>query len=147
MLMFIGAGPASTAGGIKMTTFLLLLASTVTYKNNGSIVLFKRKIPDNDGKTAGAVVTIYLLLVIVSSMLICSFDGLNASDVIFEATSAIGTVGLTKGITSSLSSASRVVIAALMFIGRIGGLSIALAFAKKRGAAVLERPEEKLLIG
>ena len=148
VLMFIGGSSGSTAGGIKTTTFaVLVLTFITTIGRREHIVIFKKKISDKSIKDALAIATIYLFVVISATIAICKIDGFTAADTLFETVSAMGTVGLTKGITSGLSPASRYIIILLMFVGRIGGLSFVLAFSKTQKSMTTERPNGPVIIG
>lgn len=148
VLMFIGASPGSTGGGIKTTTFAVIILSVLSLNSHHSdIVIFKRKISDTAVKQASSVLSVYLMSVIIASLIICYIEPFGIKEVVFETTSAIGTVGLTLGITSKLKNVSKIVITVLMFFGRIGGLSVALMFTGRKPIVALERPEGKILIG
>ena len=147
-LMLIGGSPGSTAGGIKTTTVAVMLIELIAAaKGNKDTVFFKRRLEDDTVKRAGAIISVYLLAVITSLMVICAVEKLPLADVLFEVASAAGTVGLTVGITSSLTSISHIILILLMFAGRIGGLTLIIAFAERREHAKLTRPVEKILIG
>ncbi len=148
ILMFIGGTTGSTAGGLKTTTFavLILLIYSIVKRRNDVIVL-KRKISSQTIKNASAIAIVYIFAVLASSVAICAIDGFTASDAIFETISASATVGLTKGITASLSIVSRYIIIFLMFAGRIGGLSFILAFSKTKISQTTDRPTENVFIG
>ena len=148
ILMFIGGSPGSTAGGIKVTTFaVLLLGAVASSRNESHITTFKRRLDEGIVKQASAIFFLYLSLVIVSTLLICSNQSFEMEDVLFETISGLGTVGLTRGITTSLNQFSRTIIILLMFAGRVGGLTLALVLAEKRTHAILNRPVEKIMIG
>lgn len=148
VLMTIGGSPGSTAGGIKTTTIAVMIFElTAAAKGNKDTVVFKRKLEDDTIKRASAIISVYTMAIIISLMAICFIENLPASHVLFEVTSAAGTVGLTVGITPTLSSTSHIILMLLMFGGRIGGLSLVIAFAERREHAKLSRPTEKILIG
>jgi trk system potassium uptake protein TrkH len=148
LLMFIGGSPGSTAGGIKTTTIAVLLldafASSARY---GHVTIFKRRVGDDIIKRAIAIASVYLFAIAVSTLLICAFEPFGLKEVLFEVTSAIGTVGLTMGITTSLKTASRLILMLLMYAGRIGGMSLVLILGQKRRSALTQRPTENILIG
>lgn len=146
--MLIGGCPGSTAGGLKTTTFLVVLLNAVaaTRKNN-DVCVFKRRIDSDTVQQACAIVSIYVLMVIVSTSLICALDNIPLSAALYETSSAIGTVGITVGITSSLSTASHLILTLMMFTGRIGGLSLVSILERHRTDADLKRPTAKILIG
>lgn len=148
LLMFIGGSPGSTAGGVKTVTFAVILVSTLRCaRNEGSVVMFKRRIEPDTVRQAGAIATTYLAGVILATVIICAVDPLSLRQALFEVVSAIGTVGLSMGVTPTLGLASHLVLIFLMYAGRIGGMTLALALAEKRNHVPLERPVEKILIG
>lgn len=146
-LMFIGASPGSTAGGIKTTTFLILLLFMIaTFKGKESVVLYKRTIPKD-------VVTRSLLLSLFSFLAVCLFvflllltESFSMKDILFEAVSAFGTVGLSLGITFDLTVLGKLLITVLMFIGRIGPLALVFAMVSGKEPTV-SFPEEKIMVG
>ena len=147
-LMFIGGTAGSTAGGLKTTTFAVLVLTVVTIlRRRNEIVVFKRKISEKSIKSACSIAFVYLAAIIASTVLICAVDRMSATDVAFETVSAIGTVGLTKGITPQLGLVSEYVIIVLMFAGRLGGMSFMLAFSTAKSKQVTERPSENVIIG
>lgn len=149
VLMIVGGSPGSTAGGIKTTTFVVLILSIAyTFKSTKNITIGKKQLDKNILKQACSLLMLYLGMVIVSSILICSIEShISLREVIFETSSAIATVGLTLGITTTLSSISKIILILMMYIGRIGGISLLLLFEKASGEDALQRPIEKILIG
>ena len=149
MLMFIGGSPGSTAGGIKTTTFAVILISLwSSLKNTKCDNIFGRRLEDNALKRASAVITIYLLLTISAALLVSAANiSLLLEDVLFEAFSAIGTVGLSTGITGSLNAFGRIAITLLMYCGRVGSLSFALLFTEQRISSFVQNATEKINIG
>lgn len=148
-LMAIGGSPGSTAGGIKTTTFVVSILSIVfSTKQQSTIVIGKRQLENNIIKQASAIISLFLFSIILSSLMIIAIDNITLLDALFETTSAIATVGLSNGVdVSSLSSISKLVLIFLMYIGRIGVISIAFLFNKKGDNELLKRPVEKILIG
>jgi len=148
MLMFIGAGSGSTAGGIKVSTFAVLMASMWSQmKGKEEVVLFKRRIVGSTILKAMTVGMCGMGIVIVVTMLLSITDpGYDFIRYLFEATSAFGTVGLTMGITPDLSPVGRILIILTMFAGRLGPLTISFALAKK-DKDVLHYPKGKIMIG
>ncbi|MBO4572597.1 MAG: Trk family potassium uptake protein [Clostridia bacterium] len=148
-LMFIGGTTGSTAGGIKTTTFAVLVLTLVAIvRRRNEIVVFKRKISDKSIINACSIAFVYIAAVLASIVAVCAAEnGATVSDVTFETISAIATVGLSKGITPHLSVLSRYVLIVLMFVGRIGGLSFMLAFSNAKTTKTTERPTETVLIG
>ncbi len=148
VLMLIGGSPGSTAGGIKTTTFaVLVIGAVASARQNRAINVWKRRLEDDVIRRASAVFMVYLAGVIVCTMLICAMQALPLKDVLFETISAIGTVGLSTGITPLLNPLSKILIMLLMYSGRVGGLSLALALAERREHVPIDRPVEKILIG
>lgn len=116
ILMLIGGSPGSTAGGMKTTTFAVLLLSAITvFSRRNDVQCFKRRISDETVRSAGAVLFMYLVLFFTSGVIISRVENLPLLTCLFETSSAIGTVGLSLGITSGLSAVSRVILMILMF--------------------------------
>jgi trk system potassium uptake protein TrkH len=148
LLMFIGAGSASTGGGIKVTTVAVLFVFTVAAaRNNTHPQVFKRSIPTETLKQAVAILVIYIIAVFTATAVICTVDDFSITDTIFETISAISTSGLSKGLTTELSGVSKLVIIALMFGGRVGGLTLFLTFAEKKVNEPIDRPKENVIVG
>lgn len=148
ILMFIGGSPGSTAGGIKTTTVVVLLLYVVSnIKRTYGVNVFGRRLEDDAIKRASSIFTINLFLALGASLLIMGIQPLALSDVLFETFSAIGTVGMTTGITRDLLPVSRVVIILLMYCGRIGSLSFALAFTQQKKVAHVKQPVERITVG
>lgn len=147
-LMFIGGSPGSTAGGLKTTTFvILILAAIASARRKKDIFIFGRKIDGKDILTATAVGTLYIMIAFVATLVISSLEGFSLTQIMFEVVSAENTVGVTMGITRDFGVISKIIIMLLMFIGRIGGLTLALLFLEEAGAANVSRPTEKILVG
>ncbi len=152
LLMMIGASPASTGGGMKTTTvavFALLMLSVV--KGEGEVNIARRRLSGDVTRRALAVVALFMTMLIVGSLAVSLIeDGRFAlADVMFEASSAMGTVGVSAIGTPNLRPASRAVLLPMMFLGRIGPLTLAIALARKQGNArkLSKYPEEKIMIG
>ena len=147
-LMLVGGSPGSTAGGVKTTTLAVLLLSTFSAaRNSGQVTAFKRRIDDNTVRKALSVITIYVSALVVTIMFLSVFEPYSLKQIAFEAVSAIGTVGLTTGITPTIHPITRVTLTLLMFAGRVGGLSIAMVLGEKANQAPVSRPTGKILIG
>lgn len=148
ILMFIGGSPGSTAGGIKTTTVFTLLLYGFSYiRHNRSFGVFGRRLEDGALDKAAAVFFTNLMLMLTATLIIVSIDKLPLADTLFETSSAVATVGMTTGITRSLSAVSRIIIIMLMFLGRVGSLSFGLALAERRENARIVDPVERILIG
>ncbi len=148
VLMFIGGSPGSTAGGIKTTTLVVLLIYVVSnLRNSRGCNIFGRRLEDDAIRKASNVMIINTLLVVFAMLMICHIQPLDLTDVMFEVFSAIGTVGMSTGITRSLTSLSQLIIIILMYCGRIGGMAFALSFMERRKVAPVQCPMEKVMIG
>ncbi|HWR61167.1 MAG TPA: TrkH family potassium uptake protein [Clostridia bacterium] len=149
VLMFIGGSPGSTAGGIKTTTLAVILISLwSSLVNAKSEKVFDRRLEENALKRASAVTTVNLLLTLGAVFLICGTNtSLSLTDVFFEVLSAIGTVGLSTGITGTLNAFAQIVIILLMYSGRVGSLTFALLFVEHRMSSTIQSPVEKINIG
>lgn len=148
VLMFIGASPGSTGGGIKTTTFGVLLI-TVWSLINGKrdIEVYNRQLEKDTVFKALSITILALGLVVVVTMILTVSENMDFLPVFFETVSAFGTVGLSTGITSALSSFGRILIILTMFIGRVGALTLALAFAERKRSGVYHYPKEKIMVG
>lgn len=148
MLMFIGGSPGSTAGGIKTTTFAAIVFFIVAYiKKQKGCNVFNRRIDDDLIKKASTVFFINISLVLGALLLITLNQNINPTDAAFEIFSAIGTVGMSTGITRELTVLSKLVVIFLMFCGRVGSLSFAVSFLEKRKPLDMKYPAEDILIG
>src|SRR5690625_4696983 len=147
-LMFIGASPSSAGGGIRTTTFALVLIFIITYARGGKKVkIFNREIYDEDLLKA-VTITILAIAIVFSSLLIISFiENFPMLQILFEVTSAFGTVGLSLGITEELSTVSKVLLMILMFIGRIGLVTFLFSFRKENLNEYIRYPKERIIIG
>lgn len=149
VLMFIGGSPGSTAGGIKTTTLAVIMISLwSSLKNRKGDIIFGRRLEDNALKRSSAVVTVNILLILSAALLISATNkALGLDAVLFEVTSAIGTVGLSTGITGDLNTFAKIIIILLMYSGRVGSLSFALLFTEHGVAPSIQNPVEKINIG
>ena len=147
-LMLTGGSPGSTAGGMKTTTVaVLFLAAISVFRRRDDVEGFRRRIPENAVRNAGAILFMYLTLFLTSAAAICLIDGYPLLTCMFETGSAVGTVGVTLGITAALSAPSRLILMILMFLGRVGVLTLIYA-ALPSGANTESRlPQEKISIG
>ena len=148
VLMFIGGAPGSTAGGVKVTTIVVLfiyikasLTRTVGYN------VFGRRLEDEALHKAAAVFCTNLTLAVAAVIIVCGLQNFNGTNSLLEVFSAIGTVGMTAGLTTQLNAASRIVIILLMYLGRVGSLSFAMSFTDKKKIAHVMQPAEKINIG
>ena len=148
ILMFIGASPSSTGGGVKTTTFgLLILYTCSTLTGKKGVHFFKRSISQDIISKATTVISLSLLLVITMTILLSYIEGREFIQTLFEVVSAFGTVGLSTGITPSLSIAGKIIITITMFSGRLGPLGLALSLINKREPEIIKYPEEKIMVG
>lgn len=147
-LMFIGGSPGSTAGGIKTTTFAVLLLAVISViKNEKEPVVFKRRISNDTIKKALSIFVISLSIVIFVSFVIAAIEDFAFIDILYETASALGTVGATLGITDKLSAASKILITLCMYLGRIGPMTMALSFGLKSDVRMIRYPEGFISIG
>ena len=147
-LMFIGGSPGSTAGGVKTTTIMVLMLYSFSYmRKNRSTSVFDRSLEEDALRKASAVFFTNLMLALGVTIIISSIQSLSMLDLMFETFSAIGTVGMSTGLTRDLNSVSRVLIIFLMYCGRVGSLSFANALAGKRKTAPVKDAVEKITIG
>ncbi len=147
VLMLIGGSPGSTAGGMKTATFAVLLLGAITvFRRKNDVECFNRRVPDNAIRNAGAILFMYLCLFITSGMIISRYEGLPLITCLFETGSAVGTVGLTLGITPELSVLSKSILMFLMFFGRVGGLTLIYAAVSSSESAKGRRPVDKIAI-
>ncbi len=147
-LMFIGGSPGSTAGGVKTTTIMVLMLYSFSYmRKNRSTSIFGRSLEEDALRKASAVFFTNLMLALGATILISAIQSLPMLDILFETFSAIGTVGMSTGITRELNDISRICIIFLMYCGRVGSLSFANALAGKRKVAPVRDAVEKITIG
>ena len=146
--MFIGASPASTGGGIKTTTASVLASTTwALIRGRNDAELFARRIPHSVIYKALSVALISAALVVTVTMMLSISENQPFIKLLFEVTSAFGTVGLSTGITSTLSTSGKLALVFTMFAGRVGPVTIALALAQKARKGNLQYPEGKIIIG
>ncbi len=147
ILMFVGGAPASTAGGIKVTTAAVLVAVLRGELMRRPVSLFRRAVPAEVMQRAGAVLTLSAAVVLGATVLLTLTESHPFIAVLFEATSAFATAGLSTGITDELSGVGRLVLTVTMFVGRVGPFTIALAARATDGRARYRLAEEGLIVG
>ena len=149
LLMFIGGSPAGTAGGIKTVTMLVLVASAVaTIKNKNEVVLFNRKIPKEAVNKSVAIMSTSFATTFTATILLLAVMNAGALDVIYETVSATATVGLSRGLTTVLDLWGKIIIIITMYLGRIGPISLAIAFGtRKEKQNIISDPTEEIVIG
>lgn len=147
-LMFVGGGSASTAGGIKVTTFALLgWVMWAEVRGDADVVVFERRVPDTAQRQALTVALLAVGFVIASTMVLMATTPLPRADLMFEAVSALATVGLSAGATSQLSAPAQVLVIALMILGRVGPITLFAALAVRERVLLLRYPDERPIIG
>ena len=148
-LMFVGAGPGSTGGGIKVTTFAVIIKSAIaTIKGEKSVVFFKRTLPFSIIDKAYSVVLFSISMIFISTFFLTITEpGVNLLKLLFEEFSAFGTVGLSTGITASLSAAGKAIIITSMFVGRIGTLTLAMALSTRVISTKFRYAETSVMVG
>ncbi len=147
-LMFIGGSSGSTAGGVKTTSIFVIIAFAFsTIRGNDEVAVFGKTIKTDFLKKAILIITINLTLIICATLIICSVDNISLSYALLETVSAMSTVGLTAGITTSLSAVSKVALMFLMFCGRVGSVSFASALFEKRVNPPISYPAEAITVG
>ena len=148
-LMFIGGNSGSTAGGIKVGTITVIVMGIITvFRKKRDINIGKKRIEYSLLSQALAIFVSCLSLIVVSAIAICALQPeFTSKEVLFECVSALGTVGLTLNLTERLAVGSKIIIICLMYAGRVGILTLALALAEKRTAAEIRNPVDTLLIG
>lgn len=148
ILMYIGASPGGTGGGVKTTTFGLLISCIVSVISmKDEVILFNRRIPSITKDKAIAICVSSILLIMVDVLILSFTEIASFMEIVFESVSAFGTVGLSTGITSSLSTAGKLVICITMLIGRVGPLAIGYSIKGKRKIVPVKYPEGVMLVG
>jgi len=148
LLMFIGASPGSTGGGVKTTTVALLILWVVAmFRGKKEVSLFNRRIPLSNIREATILVTLASAMIFVFGYALMLTQDFSFDDILFETVSAFGTVGLSRGITPDLSSAGKLLITLLMYLGRIGPLTLVYALGTRKHQAHIVFAEEKIPIG
>ncbi len=148
LLMFVGGSPGSTAGGVKTTTMIVIyLHLWSTIQRTHGVNAFGRRLEDEVLKQSSAIFMINLTLAMTVSMFIMATQKYPVMDVLFETFSAIGTAGMTTGITRGLNAASRLAVVFLMYCGRVGSLSFALSFTQRKKVARVQQPMGRISIG
>ena len=147
-LMLIGGSPGSTAGGMKTTTAAVLIANAVTvFRRKEDAHFFGRRLESGAVRNASTILLLYLVLFVSGGIVISIAEGLPVGACLFEAASAIGTVGLSMGITPALGAVSRIVLILLMFFGRVGGLTLIYAALSGTKRVSYKLPQERITVG
>lgn len=157
ILMFVGAGPCSTGGGFKVSTLMtMLLRAWTTFVGRSQVRAFRRSVPEETVERANAVALMFAVVATIALLSLLVFEQHDAPhregqdnflDALFEVASALGTVGLSTGLTPNLTDIGRVIVIILMFIGRLGPIAVVVALSRSRHVAHFEYPEERPLIG
>ena len=147
-VMLVGGSPGSTAGGMKTTTLAVMLSTAVSvFRRREHTHFFGRRIPEDTIRSAATILTMYLVLFIGGGCIISRIEGLPLLTCLFETASAVGTVGLTLGITPTLGAVSRAILILLMYCGRVGGLTLIFAALSESRGNTSRFPQEKITIG
>lgn len=149
LLMFIGGSPVGTAGGVKTVTIAVLVASALsTIQNRNEVILFNRRIPKQALSKAIAVVSMSFTILFLSTILLSAVTDANALDIVYETVSATATVGLTRNLTALLNTVGKIIIIATMYLGRVGPISLAIAFSfRKDNQNIIKNPTEEISVG
>ena len=149
ILMFIGGSPVGTAGGIKTVTFVVLAATAyATVRNRNEVSIFSRRILKSAVSKSVGVCFVSFSILVVSTILMCAVCEAPFLDILYETTSAIATVGLSRNLTGSLNVLGKLIITVTMYLGRVGPISLAIAFGlKKQNENIIKNPIEEISIG
>ncbi|MBQ3493059.1 MAG: potassium transporter KtrB [Clostridia bacterium] len=149
ILMIIGGSPVGTAGGVKTVTIAVLVCSTIaTIRNKNSATLFGRRISEGMVKKAVAVTVSFLIICTISAILLMLTNNVSALDAVYESISATATVGLSRNLTAQLNTFGKIIIIVTMYFGRVGPISLAVAFgSKNENQNVISEPSEDISIG
>ncbi|MFW6172871.1 MAG: TrkH family potassium uptake protein [Elusimicrobiota bacterium] len=148
VLMFIGASPGGTGGGIKTTTFVVMLNNLKSIiSDKQDITMFKRRLTLDTAKKTVAIFTLGIFFIFTFTLFISGFENFSVKKILFEVTSAFGTVGLSTGITDQLSDPSKLLVVITMFFGRLGPLTIGTALIKKKKKESYRYPEQEVAVG
>lgn len=148
ILMFVGGSPAGTAGGIKTVTVVLLFASMfANIRGKSDVVVMHRKISDDTIRRCVAIAVFSLSALFLLTMALLAVEQSNFLDTVYEMTSAIATVGLSRGLTGALGPAGKLIVTLTMYLGRIGPITLALAFNSRRPLDNITYSESKVIVG
>ena len=148
LLMIIGGAPGSTAGGMKVTTFAVMISvAAAVFQKRQNGCFFGRRIDDDTVKNAATVFFMYISLFLLGGIAISKLENLPLVTCLYESASAVGTVGLTLGITPELGAISKLILIAHMYIGRVGGLTLIFATLPATKNTLSKLPVEKISVG
>ena len=146
-LMFIGAGSGSTGGGAKVNTIaVLFLSAAAQIRRKEDVNVFRRRLDTATIQRAYSSVSVFFMACLAGTMVMC-LQGISLDSALFEAISAVGTVGLTRGVTPYLPELSKLTVLLMMFAGRVGSMSVAMAVTRDKPQPKLRNIPEKILIG
>lgn len=146
--MIIGGAPGSTAGGMKVTTFAVMISvAAAVFQKRQNGCFFGRRIDDDTVKNAATVFFMYISLFLLGGIAISKLENLPLVTCLYESASAVGTVGLTLGITPELGAISKLILIAQMYIGRVGGLTLIFATLPATKNTLSQLPVEKISVG
>jgi len=147
LYMIVGASPGGTGGGFKTTTLFLMIHGIKSTLSNRNINVFNRHVHKANYIKASAIISLYILVFFAGLVLICNDTSLGFLDLTFEAASALGTVGLSTGITKALSNYAKIVIMLMMFIGRVGPTTLLLSLKNKKDSSNIKYPKTEIIVG
>ena len=148
MLMLTGGSPGSTAGGMKTTTVAVLFSTAISvFRRREHTQFFGRRVNNDAVRNAATILMMYVILFLTGGFLISYIEGIPLFTCLYETASAIGTVGLTLGITPALGTASQLILIALMYIGRVGGLTLIFSALSGNQGNTARLPQEKITVG
>lgn len=148
MLMLIGGSPGSTAGGMKTTTLAVLFSNAISvFRRREHTHFFGHRVNDDTIRNAATILMMYVILFLTGGFLISHIESLPLLTCLYETASAIGTVGLTLGITPNLGIASQIILIVLMYIGRVGGLTLIFSALSGNQGNTARLPQEKITVG
>lgn len=148
ILMFIGGNSGSTAGGIKVTTFIVVLLNVIaSARRRQNVVIFKRRISNQIIRQSSSLLFAYLLLVLIGTLVISTFESFELEMVLFEVISALCTVGLSLGVSVQAGIITKIVLILLMYAGRLGAVTLLSFFVEQRADDNLIEPKGKILVG
>ncbi len=148
LLMLVGGSPGSTAGGMKTTTLAVLFGNMISvFRRREHVHFYGRRVPEETVRNAAAILSMYLFLCVGGAMAISKMEGIPMITCLFETASAVGTVGLTLGITPELGTVSRLILILLMYLGRVGGLTVIFATVTGTRTGGAKYPQEKMTVG
>jgi len=148
LLMAIGGSPGSTAGGLKTTTVLVLVLAAFSYvRSQEDVNYMGRRLENGVTRKAFTIATVYILTALIAVLLIVGMQPFVMEDVAFEVVSALSTVGLSVGITPSLNTPAKAIISLLVYLGRVGAISVLMAFAHSHSGLNTKKPVDKVIVG